>query len=871
MIGKTLAHYRIVAKLGAGGMGVVFKAQDLHLDRFVALKILPPEKVADPDRKRRFVQEAKAASALNHPNIVTIHDIAQEGETDFIVMEFIDGKTLDQLITRKGLRLNETLKYAIPITDALTRAHAAGIVHRDLKPSNIMVDEHGLVKILDFGLAKLTEIASPDEGASTRTDQATTEKGTIVGTVAYMSPEQAEGNKKIDGRSDIFSFGSVLYEMVSGGRAFEGDSKFSTLAAVIEREPAPLGNDVPHDLEKIITRALRKDPERRFQHMDDVKGALEELKEDSESGKLAGIRVTERKRPWRWLWAAAAAAALLLAAVVVWQLREASPPSDLRAVALTSYSGIETQPSFSPDGSKVAFVWNGEKADNQDIYIKQIGSAGTPMRLTTNPAAESGPAWSPDDRWIAFARRQQDQGNVAVMLISPLGGQERKLTEMIGVGGLSWTPDGKWLAFSERDSEARMSIWAISIETGERRRLTTFLTTARATEGGALGDFYPSISPDGRSLAFARQARNWVFELYVLPLTRDLQPAREPARVSDQRYAQIAGLAWTANGHEIVYSAGGLRVPSLWRVPVSGRQMPRRLPYALPAAMFPAIARTPPRLVYGWMVLNINLWRLNIRTGERKTLIGSTYESNIPKYSPDGSKIAFQSNRSGNFEVWTCDADGSNCQQLTSFGGPQCGTPRWSPDSRWLALDSRVEGQSEIYVISADGGPPRRVTNSPPFSSTRPSWSRDGRWIYFSSDRTGRIETWKIPVGGGEAVQVTRLGGVAALESPDGKYIYYVKEPGPSGLFRMPTEGGEEKQVLPDAVGWTGFAVTAKGVYFRTGSTIQFLDTATGKINTAATMDKPFGAFSVSPDDVYVVWGQADRNTLDLMLVENFR
>jgi len=871
MIGKTLAHYRIVAKLGAGGMGVVFKAQDLHLDRFVALKILPPEKVADPDRKRRFVQEAKAASALNHPNIVTIHDIAQEGETDFIVMEFIDGETLDQLIPRKGLRLNETLKYAIPIADALARAHAAGIVHRDLKPSNIMVDEHGMVKVLDFGLAKLTETAPPDEGASTRTDQATTEKGTIVGTVAYMSPEQAEGNKKIDGRSDIFSFGSVLYEMVGGRRAFEGDSKFSTLAAVIEREPAPLGDDVPHDLEKIITRALRKDPERRFQHMDDVKVALEELKEDSESGKLSGIRITERKRPWRWLWAAAAAAALLLAAVLVWQLREASPPSDLSAVALTSYSGIETQPSFSPDGSKVAFVWNGEREDNQDIYVKQIGSAGTPMRLTTNPAAESGPAWSPDDRWIAFVRNQRELGNWAVILISPLGGSERKLTEAITVTGLSWTPNGKWLAFSERDAEERRSIWAISIETGERRRLTTFLTTGRATEGGALGDFNPSISPDGRSLAFARQVRNFVFELYVLRLTPDLRPAGEPARVIDQRYASMVGLAWTANGHEIVYSAGGLRVPSLWRVPVSGRQMPRRLPYALPAAMFPAIARTPPRLVYGWMVLNINLWRLNIRTGERKRLIGSTYESAIPQYSPDGSKIAFQSNRSGNFEVWTCDADGSNCQQLTSFGGPQCGTPRWSPDSRWLALDSRVEGQSEIYVISADGGPPRRVTNAPPFSSTRPSWSRDGRWIYFSSDRTGRIETWKIPVGGGEAVQVTRSGGVAALESPDGKYIYYVKEPGPPGLFRMPTEGGGEKQVLPDNIGWTGFAVTAKGVYFRMGRTIRLLEEATGKISTVATMDKPFGGISVSPDDAYVVWSQTDRNTLDLMLVENFR
>jgi Tol biopolymer transport system component/tRNA A-37 threonylcarbamoyl transferase component Bud32 len=871
MIGRTISHYEVVEKLGEGGMGVVYKARDSHLKRFVALKVLPPEKVADPERKHRFVQEARSASALNHPNIVTVHDIDQSDGVDFIAMEYVEGKTLDELIGRKGLKLNEALKYAVQIADALAKAHAAGIVHRDLKPGNVMVTADGRVKVLDFGLAKLTEAAPvSQDGTTTQTEHPTTESGMIVGTVAYMSPEQAEG-KKVDARSDIFSFGSLLYEMVTGRRPFRRDSPALTLAAILHLEPPPLPAGIPSELERIIARCLRKDPARRFQHMDDVKIALEELKEESDSGKLAGIPATERKRPRRRLWvtAIAAAALLLSAAVAVWRLREAPPPSDLRPVALTSYSGIETQPSFSPDGNKVAFVWNGEKEDNFDIYIKQIGSAGTPMRLTTSPSAEGSPAWSPDDRWIAFVREQQ--GTAAVMLISPLGGPERKLTEMIGAGGLSWTPDGKWLAFGARDSlEERSSIWAISAETGERRRLTTFLTTAKATDT-ALGDSSPSISPDGRALAFARQAKSYVFELYVLRLTRDLRPAGEPARVTDQRYGTMAGLAWTANGHEIVYSAGGYQIQFLWRVSVSGRQTPRRLPYALPAAIFPAIARMPPRLVYTWQVYNRNLWRLDTRTGERRMLIGSTYDTSIPQYSPDGRKIAFQSTRSGNVEVWTCDADGSNCQQLTSFGGPQCGTPRWSPDGRWLALDSRVEGWSEIYVIAADGGTPRRATNLPPFSNTRPSWSRDGRWIYFSSDRSGRNEIWKIPVGGGQAVQVTRSGGAAALESPDGKYIYYVKEPGPPGLFRMPVEGGEEKQVLPGNVESANFGVTAKGVYFTTGRTIQLMDTATGKVSTLATLDKGGGAISVSPDDAYVVWVQVDRDTQDLMLVENFR
>ena len=241
MIGQRLLHYEIVEKLGEGGMGVVYKARDTHLDRFVAIKVLPPEKVADPERKRRFVQEAKAASALNHPNIVTVHDISSDAGHDFITMEYVAGKTLDRLIGHKGLGLKETLDYAIQATGALTKAHSAGIVHRDLKPSNIMVTGDGLVKVLDFGLAKLTETVAPasaGEFEATRTVKPYTEEGTVVGTAAYMSPEQAEG-KTVDARSDIFSFGAVLYEMLTGRRAFQRDSRLSTLAAILREEPKP--------------------------------------------------------------------------------------------------------------------------------------------------------------------------------------------------------------------------------------------------------------------------------------------------------------------------------------------------------------------------------------------------------------------------------------------------------------------------------------------------------------------------------------------------------------------------------------------------------------------------------------------------------
>jgi tRNA A-37 threonylcarbamoyl transferase component Bud32 len=296
MIGQTLGHYRIEAKLGEGGMGVVYRAFDTHLDRTVAIKILRADATASPERRRRFQQEAKAASALNHPHIVHIYDISSSGGTDYIAMEFVDGKTLDQLIGKSGLALRDTLKYATQVADALARAHTAGIVHRDLKPANIIVGEDGRAKLLDFGLAKLTEttgatVFDSEAGTATMTarEYVQTEEGTIVGTVAYMSPEQAEG-KPVDARSDIFSFGSVLYEMATGRRPFEGANKISTLAAILHKEPPPLAGvapDLPAELDKIIARCLRKDRDRRAQHAGDIKLALEDLREDSASRRLS--------------------------------------------------------------------------------------------------------------------------------------------------------------------------------------------------------------------------------------------------------------------------------------------------------------------------------------------------------------------------------------------------------------------------------------------------------------------------------------------------------------------------------------------------------------------------------------------------------
>ena len=875
-----LGPYQIVGVIGAGGMGTVYQARDTRLDRMVAIKI------SEAKFSARFEREARAVAALNHAHICTLYDVGPS----YLVMEYLDGQPL-----HGPMPLSEALRLAIQMADALEAAHRKGIVHRDLKPGNVLVTKSG-VKILDFGLAKMEETA-PGGEESTQTLLPRTEEGAIVGTTAYMSPEQAQG-KPVDGRSDIFAFGAVLYEMLTGRRAFRGDTKVAILSAILNEEPEPVSSirkEIPPELGRIIARCLRKDPGRRFQHMDDLKVALEEAKEESESGELQAAAV-ERPRA-RWLpWAAGAAAVLLSVGVIWWLREEAPPPGDLAPVPLIS-TGNSCCPTFSPDGKKVAFSWTGEHDASSDaasrtahweIYLKQVGTPGNPIKLTTTPPGVTwgaiDAAWSPDDRWIAYRRARPDMSSDLV-LIPPLGGPERTLADLSGTADPpAWTPDGKWLAFPQKDSSITSSIWAMAIDTGERRRLTTF--TARGGGAGVseegvygypLGDSEPSFSPDGRSLAFWRQVSNKVYELWVQPLTRDLRPEGKARIVTDRRYAEHDMAAWTANSRELVYSAGDPCF--LWRVAAFGSQAPRRLSY--PAAVFqPAIAAKPPRLVYPWGLNNTNLWRLDVNTGVQKPLISSAssvWGQNIhPQYSPDAHKIAFDSDRTGDREVWTCDADGSNCQQLTRFGGPNGGVPRWSPDSRWITLDSRASGNPEIYVIAADGGVPRRLTNTA-YNNMVPSWSRDGRKIYFASDRSGRYEVWKMPSGGGEAIQVTHAGGYAAFESPDGKYLYYAKfnPEGPNPVFKMPAAGGEEVQVLPAVMSWELFCVTSKGVYFAPApdaDTIQLLDAVSGKVTTLATPGKHLsGGLAVSPDDAFVVWPQVDRQNFNLMLVEGFR
>jgi Tol biopolymer transport system component/predicted Ser/Thr protein kinase len=878
MIGKTLGHYQITEKLGEGGMGVVYKARDTHLDRFAALKVLPPERVSDPDRKRRFIQEAKAASALNHPNIITIHDIDQADGIDFIAMEYVAGKTLDELIPRKGMRLSLALKYAVQIADALARAHGAGIIHRDLKPSNVMVDEHGLVKVLDFGLAKLTEAAGPEaETAATRTGA-----GMILGTAAYMSPEQAEG-KHIDTRSDIFSFGSMLYEMLTGQRAFRGDTRASTIASILREEPKPISQmaeGLPREVERIVRRCLRKDPEHRFQAMPDLKVALEELKEESDSGGLEAVVVTRPQPRRRLIWAICAVAAVVIAAVGVWlvRFRGGAPEVPMRAIPLVTYEGTVLLPTFSRDGNEVAFRWNGPAKDNWDIWRHQIGP-GQPLRLTTDPAEDTMPAWSPDGRFIAFLRVLGPYKR-AVYRIPALGGAEYRLGEInsggygdVGSGslGIAWSPDGRWLAVTDR-----RGLFLLSVETGEKRSLTS------PPKGS---DIDPCFSPDGQCLAFVRHSDFNTSDIYRAFLDGDLKPEGEPERLSFESTQHARSPVWTRNGKDILYSSGLFfsaertvrRIRDARRKSRSGYRISPQ-PFG-EGAGYLTISPDGRRLAFDRTVNDSNIYRIELQgkhgfVGSPEKYISSTRSDYNPQYSPDGRTVAFESLRTGTQEIWLCNADESNPRQLTSMGGPQTSNPRWSPDGKTLVFDCRKEGSADLYLISVDGGSPRRLTSDPGYEGEA-QWSRDGKWIYFYSSRTGRGEVYKMPSGGGEAIQVTKNGGRNAFESPDGKWLYYSK--GVNNIltiWRVPLGGGEETQVHPGPLSYGyNFLVDDEDIYLeKTDGTLELFDVASGKSKTIIRIDRPWSlALTISPDHRWILFSQWDQVSSDLMLVENFR
>jgi Tol biopolymer transport system component len=861
-IGQQVSHYQIQEKLGEGGMGAVYRAYDTELRRPVALKVLPPEYASDPERRERLLREARAASALNHPNIVGIYEVGSDHGVDFIAMEYIEGKSLGDIIPGRGLPLGKALDYAVQIAGGLAKAHAAGVIHRDLKPGNIMLTgpasgHPGLVKLLDFGLARRVELG---EGH----DTTLTIEGAILGTPAYMSPEQAQG-KPADARSDVFSFGSVLYQMVTGRRAFEKDSHISTLAAVVQEEPRPLPSSVPRDLERTIARCLRKDPERRFQHMDDVRVALLELKEESESGRLPEVATAPaRQRAWRRAGAAVLVLALLGTGLWLMIRRTTSLPQP-SVVPVTTYPGSQIYPSFSPDGKQVAFSWDGEKGDKFSIYVKLLGETNA-LRLTTSPTSDLYAAWSPDGKRIAFFRTGSDGG---IYTVSALGGAERKLTGLATSRQMSWSPDGKWLAMSSNTQEDR-GIFLLPVEGGEPRRISNPKPPA--------WNHSPAFSPDGHRLAYAGCTAQYSCDLYVQELGSGYSPQGSPRQITRQRVS-IFGLTWSRDGGSLIYSAShvGAILPYLWRTGIDGGQPPQRLEIAGPMAYSPSTSPTASRLVFYRLLRDYNIWRYHMNGGMEPFIVSSLGEAN-PRFSPDGTRIAFQSTRSGEAdEVWVVQADGTKPVQMTNRLGREQGSPSWSPDGRWIAFDSQgQDGHWGVYVMDAAGSAPRRITFGPS-NESMPFWSRDGKWLYFRSDRTGRQEIWRVPFAGGPREQVTRNGGFTAYESVDGQTLFYTKGGTASGpLFARLLSGGAERQVLPSIYSRSFFPV-AEGIYYIgpwSGEyyPLEFFQFSRNSSRLLAKIGgNVFLGLSVSPDQKTILFSRSVSNDAHLMMIENFQ
>jgi eukaryotic-like serine/threonine-protein kinase len=893
LVGQTLGHYHILSAIGAGAMGEVYLARDTRLDRQVALKILPPQFTRSRERVARFRREAKAASALNHPNIITIYDIGEIGGIWFIAAELIEGVTLRQRLTAGRMELQEVLGIIVQCGLGLEAAHQAGIVHRDIKPENIMVRPDGLVKVVDFGLARVSEAGQESAAEASRA-------GAVIGTPRYMSPEQARG-QKLDARTDIFSLGAVLYEMATGEPAFPGATTaevFAALLGLVSRPPSECLQGIPEELDAIVAKALQKDREARYQTMEEFAADLGDLEQQPEPSTTAVVyekRATEqagsprpRRMPRRIPIVAAALMGAVALAWYMWTVRPGSHPQPtLTVVPVTSFAGYKDFGSLSPDGRRIAFSWNGGMGGSggkqeRNIYTKTIGP-DDPVRLTFAPEDDTLPAWSPDGRYIAFCRAltpERKPNRYAIYVVAASGGQERKVAE--GGMGVSWAPDGKMVALAGLPAEGD-GIFLLSLETGERSRLTS---------PNPYFDNLPVFSPDGRWIAFTRQlelaqTREFGFsarEIFVVPArggpVRQLTFDREPTY----------GAAWTADSREIVFASNrGVGGESLWRIAAEGGS-PSRFSATPEGGFYPSISRQGNRLIYTESFKDTNIYAYEGpgfattsapgRFEGPRGLILSSRRDDSPSISPDGERIAFVSKRTGNEEIWACDRNGRRVVQLTSFKGPGTGTPRWSPDGRSIAFDSLAGGNPDIYVISADGGTPRRVTTGPS-GSFMPSWSPDGKWIYSKSDRSGSDQIWKIPAEGGAATQLTYGGASEAFASPDGKLVYFTKRTW-GAIWTVPVDGGTEKPVPElqryDRI-FRSWGVVDRGIYFISKQdgvhqTIRFFSFPTRRITSLVTLDgEPIWNYpdvALSGDGRQLLSACLDQEFNDLMLVENF-
>jgi Tol biopolymer transport system component len=693
---------------------------------------------------------------------------------------------------------------------------------------------------------------------------------------APTSSSQATG-AKVDARSDIFSFGAMLYEMVTGVRAFAGTSTGDTLAAVLRAQPKPLSAivpGVPIELEKVIARCLRKDADRRFQHIDDAKIELQEIKEDSESGLGA---TAGRSGPSRHRRAAALVGllALLLTAAVWMMLRaRAKVEAPMRVTTLTTMPGAEGWPTFSPGGEQVAFS-HGEGGGNVDIYVAMVGSSEV-HRLTTDSWADYAPSWSPDGQQIAFQHGVPGRGADRIHLVSPLGGTDRKLSDLPTAGPTSWSKDGNFIAAARWRSSTSPTdsagIYLVPTHGGEPRPLTHPVPP--------LQDFAPSFSPDGHRLAYASCSLGLVScNLEVLDLDAALI-AQGPARRLTEKSVGPGGCAWTRDGRSVIFSNSLAGNPSqLWRVGVDSTGPPERIEIAGQGTT-PATVPSRDWLAFSREGFDADIYMLQLGRGSQRVQASSSLEVQ-PEFSPDGRRITFCSSSGEETQVWVAALDGSEARQLTrDLGRAQC-SPHWSPDGRRIAFDSlAANGQWHIWIMDADGGPARQLTTDSG-SQTVPTWSHDGQWIYFAWSQGNHRDIWRTKTDGGPHERLTHGGsGAFGLESVDGKnLLYQAYDDRDAPLLSQPLSGGAAREALKCIQPGRGFFPAPKGIYYvacasGADAEVHVLQPETGEDKRISTLEKvagPYYGLAVSPDGTQILYSQRVSFGSDLMLIENFR